>query len=44
MGKITVVGVGFRADQLTLRAVEVLKGAQRVILHTARCGAFGMAP
>lgn len=39
MGDITVIGVGFRRDQLTLGAVEALKSVPQVILHTARCGA-----
>ena len=41
MGSVTVIGVGFRREQLTLGAVEVLKGGAQVMLHTARCGAAG---
>lgn len=41
MGSVTVIGVGFRREQLTLGAVEVLKGGAQVILHTERCGAAG---
>ncbi len=38
MGSVTVVGVGFEKDQLTLRAAEMLKSGARIILHTERCG------
>lgn len=39
MGNVTVIGVGFSKDQLTLGAVELLKNGAQVILHTERCGA-----
>ncbi|MEE1199886.1 MAG: MazG family protein [Christensenellales bacterium] len=38
MGKITVVGVGYEADDLTLGAVKALGSGARIILHTGRCG------
>lgn len=38
MGKITVVGHGYEAGQLTLEAAELLKSGAKVILHTERCG------
>lgn len=41
MGFITVAGVGFRREQLTLGAAEALKSGAQVVLHTARCGAAG---
>jgi hypothetical protein len=37
MSGITVIGVGFYEDQLTLKAVELLKSGARIVLHTARC-------
>ena len=37
MGKITVVGFGWRVGQLTFEAAEVLTGCERVILHTDHC-------
>ena len=37
MGKITVVGFGWRMGQLTFEAAEALNGASRVILHTDHC-------
>ena len=39
MGNITVIGTGFFEDQLTLGAIKAIKAADRVILHTERCGA-----
>lgn len=39
MGKITVIGVGFSEDQLTLGAARLLESGVKVIMHTARCGA-----
>ena len=39
MGSITVIGTGFRKEQLTLEAASLLKSGKRVILHTGRCGA-----
>ena len=41
MNRITVVGVGLEADQLTFAAAEALKSGARVILHTARIGCAG---
>lgn len=41
MGSVTVIGVGFRREHLTLGAVEALKSGAQVILHTACCGASG---
>lgn len=41
MGSVTVIGVGFRREQLTLGAVAALNSGAQVILHTARCGAAG---
>ena len=38
MGMITIVGMGWTAEQLTLEATEALTGGSRVILHTERCG------
>lgn len=38
MGRITIVGTGWSAKQLTLEAVEALTGGARIILHTERCG------
>ncbi len=37
MGAITVIGMGFSADDLTMGAVSALRAAGRVILHTGRC-------
>ena len=41
MGRITVVGVGWRRGQLTLEAAEALTGGARVVLHTERCACAG---
>ena len=41
MGRITVVGVGWRAGQLTLEAVEALTSGDRVLLHTGHCACAG---
>lgn len=38
MGRITIVGTGWTIGQLTLEAIECLKEADRVILHTERSG------
>ena len=38
MGRITVVGVGWRTGELTLDAIDALKCNDSVILHTDRCG------
>ncbi len=38
MGRITVIGTGFEAGQLTLEAAELLRSGRRIILHTGRCG------
>lgn len=38
MGSITIVGVGFSEEQLTLGAVRALESGAQVILHTAQCG------
>lgn len=38
MNRITVVGVGLEASQLTFAAAEALTGGARVILHTERIG------
>lgn len=38
MGRITIVGAGWTRGQLTLDAAEALSAADRVILHTRRCG------
>lgn len=38
MGKITAIGVGLEAKQLTLGAVELLSSGARVILHTGHIG------
>ena len=39
MPEITVVGCGYRREQLTFEAADALKAADRVILHTGRCAA-----
>lgn len=41
MGRITIVGTGWTAGQLTLEAAEALMGGGKVILHTDRCGCAG---
>ena len=41
MGKITIVGTGWTAGQLTFDAAAALTGGARVILHTERCGCAG---
>ena len=38
MGTITIIGTGWTRDQLTLAGAEALRGAGRVLMHTARCG------
>ena len=38
MGKITIVGVGWTTEHLTLAAVGALTGSAKVLLHTERCG------
>ena len=38
MGRITIIGHGYEAGQLTLEAVELLKSGAKIILHTERCG------
>ena len=38
MGKITIVGVGLEADQLTFAAADALKGNAQVLLHTGHIG------
>ena len=38
MGSITIVGTGWTRGQLTLDAVEALKKAGQILLHTRRCG------
>ena len=38
MGRITIIGAGWEAGQLTLEAADALTGGARVILHTDRCG------
>jgi len=39
MGNITVIGIGFTKEQLTLGAAELLRSGKNIILHTERCGA-----
>lgn len=39
MGNITVIGIGYSKEQLTLGAVELLRSSKNIILHTERCGA-----
>ena len=36
MGKITIVGVGWTTEHLTLAAVGALTGSAKVLLHTER--------
>ena len=36
--QITLLGVGWNADDLTLRAVKILQGAQKIVLQTNRLG------
>ena len=38
MGRITIIGTGWTAGQLTLDAVEALRHAGRIILHTDHSG------
>lgn len=38
MGTITIIGTGWTAGELTLRAAERFKSGARVLLHTDRCG------
>lgn len=38
MGRITILGVGLEAKNLTLEAAEILKSGARIILHTDRIG------
>ena len=38
MGRVTIVGTGWTAGQLTLDAAGALTSGAKVILHTARCG------
>ena len=38
MGRITIIGTGWTAGQLTLDAVEALRQAGRIILHTDHSG------
>ena len=38
MGRITIIGMGWTAGQLTLDAARVLESGAKVILHTDRCG------
>ena len=38
MGKITIVGLGLEAGQLTLDAVNALQSGAQVLLHTGRIG------
>ena len=38
MGRITVIGTGWSAGQLTLDAIDALTGGGRILLHTDRCG------
>lgn len=38
MGVVTVVGIGFSEDDITLGAVRALKKAGKILLHTGRCG------
>lgn len=38
MGRITIVGTGWTAGQLTMEAAECLKNAERIILHTDHSG------
>ncbi|MBR3929135.1 MAG: hypothetical protein IKJ65_09060 [Clostridia bacterium] len=37
--EITIIQAGLTEDELTLGAIEALKSAKRIILHTERCGA-----
>ena len=39
MGIIDIVSVGWTRDDLTLGAIDLLKGARHIVLKTARCGA-----
>jgi len=39
MGQITVAGLGFSEDMLTLGAIRAAKNAQKVILRTGQCAA-----
>lgn len=39
MGKIVIAALGWSEDDMTLGAVKKLKGAERIILRTQRCGA-----
>lgn len=39
MGMITVIGVGYTKQQLTIGAADMLKSGKKIILHTQRCGA-----
>ena len=41
MGRITVIGTGWRRGQLTLEAAEALRSGCGVILHTDRCACAG---
>lgn len=38
MGTITIIGTGWLEGQLTLEGAEALRKADRVLLHTERCG------
>ena len=38
MGRITVIGTGWSAGQLTLDAIDALTGGGCILLHTDRCG------
>ncbi len=38
MSQIIVIGCGHRREQITLEAMEALKAADAVLLHTRRCG------
>ena len=38
MSQVIVIGCGFRRGQLTLEAAQALENADKVLLHTGRCG------
>lgn len=40
-GTITIVGTGWSGDELTLKAVDLLTGGGRILLHTDHCGCAG---
>ena len=38
MNQIRIIGIGWEADDLTLRAVRYLKAGDQILLRTGRCG------